>query len=210
MTNDDIFLAEVRDQLRRMRLLSDATCAAFETLTASTRAAYAHAMAFAGCTDARVPDGLDIDVTADDRVKAAELMLLKLSVDTGSPVWSSYLMERMQDEILDVPGGKIDDLFRALAAVLHDYDVPLTDTVANFLKDLVVLAFIRHRNSYNTSDLAWLVHDLLTRPTPAVAYFGLLALPDEHVPAAREAIVAALNNSRFAGEAASSLNDVPD
>ena len=210
MTSDDAFLAEVRDQLRRMRSLSDATCAAFEALTVPTRAAYAHAMAFAGCTDARVPDGPDIDVTTDDRVKAAELMLLKLSIDTGNPLWSSYVMERMQDEALHAPGGRIDDLFRALAAILNEYDVPLTDTVANFVQDLVVLAFTRHRNSYNSSDLTWLVHELLTQPTPAVAYLGLIALPDEHIPAARAAILAALGDTRFASEAASSLTDETD
>jgi len=208
MSDNNAFLVRARNELRTKRSLSDATCSAFEVLPESVQAAYARAIAFAGCSDARVPIGReDIKVPADERAQAAELMLLKLSIDTGDPVWSSYVMERMEAEVVRTPGGRIEDLFRALAAVFNKYNVPLTDTVSNFVKDLVVLAFTRYRNSYESSDFTWLVEDLLLQPTPALAYLGLLALPDGYIPAAREAILAALADSPFADEAATSLTD---
>ena len=44
-------------------------------------------------------------------------------------------------------------------------------------------------------------------PLLLIPALGLLALPNTHVPAAREAILAALGSTRFAGEAASLLSD---
>jgi hypothetical protein len=201
MTDDDAFLTHVRDELHRTRSLSAATCAGFESLTAPTRAAYAHAIAFAGCQGVEASLGIDIEIAADDRIHATELMLLKLAVDTGAPVWSSHVLEQMERDVLRVRGGEVDDLLRGLAAVLQQHRVPLTDTLANFIKDVVVLAWTQHRDSFDRRDGTWLVGDVRARPTAALAYLALLALPDEQLSAVEEAILGALANSPFAEEA---------
>jgi hypothetical protein len=208
MTDHDAFLAAAREQLRASRSLGDSMCTAFELLPPQQRAAFAHAVAFTGCPTAAVPAGYgDREAATEDRVDAAGLMLLKLSVDTGDPLWSSHVMERMVDSVVRVPGGEVADVLRALVETLGEYRVPLTDAVANFIKDLVVLTFTRHRSSYERSDFRWLVEDLLERPTSAMAYLGLMALPDEYISDVRNAIVAALEGTQFADEAVASLAD---
>src|SRR5215469_14329940 len=147
MTDHDAFLAAAREQLRGTRSLADSTCAAFELLPAQHRAAFAYAVAFTGCPTAAVPAGYeDREVATEDRVAAARLMLLKLSVYTADPLWSSHVMERMVDAAVRTPGGQVADVLRALAETLGEYRVPLTHAVANFIKDLVVLTFTRHRS----------------------------------------------------------------
>src|SRR5262245_53146123 len=110
------------------------------------------------------------------RMKEAILWFKKFELNTSDPKWSSWMLERVFNEIVSAPGGSLRDVYQGLDAVLKAYCVELTETVANLMKDVVVQGFTQYRSAYDSMDWCWANEELSHNPSPASCYLFLLAL----------------------------------
>ena len=144
-----------------------------------------------------------------EKVQRAYLALRRLTAHepqegTGEwvPAWSSLLLERVIEEILSPPGGRVGDVFHALWDLAGRDDVPLTKTMANFIHDIVVLCFTRYRRKYDAEDFEWMAEELRRRGgAPSQAYLALLALPERLAVESQDAILTGLKGTEFLDEA---------
>jgi len=174
MTDAKQLLIEVEQELLISRRVGSATCGHFASLSTECRAAYGPAFEFLGCPVVEMP--LGVNTTEEDRVYAARLMLLKLSVDSSEPRWSSHVLSSMVDTVMATPGGRVADLVTAIYGTLGAFDCLLTDPMRHFIKDVCVDCFVRHREKYNSEDFAPAARRLeVYRPTHAQSLLCLRA-----------------------------------
>lgn len=62
----------------------------------------------------------------------------ELKLHTTEPAWASEVLRLVVEEAVVVSQGALGDLFSALFSVLADYQVELTQSLRNFIKDLSV------------------------------------------------------------------------
>jgi hypothetical protein len=143
---------------------------------------------------------------AQDRRNAVRLQFKKFELETSDPKWSSYALDRFLEKVMSAPGGSIQDVYQELDRVLETYSVELTKSVAAFIKDLVILGFTRHRQSYGSVNWKEVVEGLGRKPTQAQLYFALHAIPPRFVtPSLGDAIARGLESTAFRDEAVSML-----
>ncbi|HVJ83555.1 MAG TPA: hypothetical protein VNC50_20990 [Planctomycetia bacterium] len=140
---------------------------------------------------------------AQDRLKAIESRLKVFQLETGDPKWSSYALDRFVEEAAAAPNGSVEDIYQGLDAALQANSVELTKPVAEFIKELVVGCFTRHRESYEAISWRDTVDSLDDQATAARLYLALLAIPARHVtPRLADAIAKGLESTPFRDEAA--------
>lgn len=152
-------------------------------------------------------------VTEHDRRRNALQALSRLTAGdagtatagTWTPAWSSLVLERAVAEILSVEQASVGDLFRPLWELTGRPEAELTATVANFLHDVVVLAFTRYRKLYGAEDFRWMADGIRNGATPPQAYLALLALPEDLAEEGKTSICEALKDTQFFDEARNML-----
>lgn len=148
----------------------------------------------------------DSKVEENERVSQARSLLMRLaesSAPSGTatgwkPAWSSAVLEATVERVLSAPGARVSDLFQALWELLAS--APLTQTMANFLRDIVVLCFTRYRSLYENDDLAWMASSM-AGCSEAQAYLSLHALPEELLNGCQSTILSSLKDGAFHAEA---------
>lgn len=162
--------------LKSNRVLGSDTCGKFGELSSAEQAAFKGLITFLGCQLNIISDEPAIPQEME-RVYASRLMLIKMYVDTGDPRWSSWILDQFIEIVLKIPGAKLDDLYKALFQLMGEESCELTDSSANFLKDVTVRCFTAHPESYNSSDFRWMVRAGETGLTPSQAFLCLHILP---------------------------------
>lgn len=200
------FAKQAEQELHTNRRLGPATCRAWDDLPAARKAAFAPALTFLGCGK-QEPNGQGVGGTAEaDRIAACRLMLLAFYLDKDEPAWSSYLLDRLLEAVMEPPGGSVGDLFRALYGLLANHRSALSKTLANLIKQIIVLCLTRQRRSYEAVDWAWFAHQASAGATPAQLYLALHAVPLALVDVQlTQAITTGLASSPFQAEAAAAL-----
>ncbi len=112
-----------------------------------------------------------------ERIGATRLVLVSIGLESGDPRWSSALLGRLLNAIMETKNGSVGDLLHATYDLLGDYLVPLTKPVAEFIKEVVVGTFSRYRSSYDSLDWKWICDANDELLLPARAYFAYHALP---------------------------------
>src|SRR6266851_3961408 len=192
--------------LRGSKAISPCTCQAWRSLPPEASAAFARALAFLGCQVEDTAGPSNGATREADRIAAARLMLLKLSVDSDDPKWSSEVLERLLKTVVGVPGGSIGDVMYALYGVLGDYPSELSKPLASFIKDLVVQCFTRYPELYQSVDWNRLVQRMTASASKPQLYFALHAIPPQFVsPEFAHEIATGLDSSPYREEAASAL-----
>lgn len=137
-----------------------------------------------------------------DRLKVVMLRLKRYELDSSDPKWSSYSLDRFIEEVLTAPGSSIWDLYQGLDAILKTHAVELTETVAAFIRDLVVRCFTRFRRSYESVNWKDVGDSLTDRATAAQLYLALHAIPPQFVtPRLADVITRGLDSTAFRNEA---------
>lgn len=200
------FAKQAEQDLRVRRKIGPSTCQIWDDLSPASKAAFASALNFLGC-GANEPNGQWGGVTDEtDRIAACRLMLLACDLDKDEPVWSSYMLDRMLEAVMQPPGAAVGDLFNALYDLLANHQGAPSGALANLIKQLVILCFTRQRRSYDSMDWSRFAHQASADATPAQLYFLLHALPPALVNAeVAQAITLALAASPFQAEAAAAL-----
>ena len=143
-----------------------------------------------------------------DRAEAASSLFDKLEISTQDPKWSSRVLERMLDAVVQAPQGKPTDLIRGFDLALKKYNVGLTQTLAYLVKDVVVLTFSKAGPLYQRADWQWANEELKAGVNPARCYLFLYALPRERASAnAIAAILSGLAETPFLTHAVAELSD---
>jgi hypothetical protein len=208
MTDPSGFVQHVEGEVLSARAVAKPTCEAFVGLPLQTQIAYARAMRFLGCESVETPPGGAPAVPEEDRIRASRLMLLSLYLDTGTPAWSSWMLDRLAEAVMGTPGGGVGDLLHALHDVLGEYPCDFTEPMRNLIKALVVKSFTEHRSSYETADLRWMVEKTAQHSTPAQAYLVLHAVPPGIMqPKCAVAILRKLASTPYWEEAVKTLSD---
>ena len=162
-------------------------------------------MAFLGCQ----PNGTGVTpirtTSEADRVAAARLMLVKLGLDSNDPKWSSEVLDRLLQSVVEAPDGSVDDLFCSLFGVLGDYSPELSKPMATFIKDLVVRCFTRYQQSYESANWGRLVEIVSSNATKAQFYLGSTFPPQFVSLPLADAITKGLESTAFRDEAARTL-----
>lgn len=204
MTDTASFIAQVERDLRTTRAVGGSTCEALRNLPPESRAALTPALAFLGCPVATEPPAPTRD---EDRLAAVRLMLLKLGADSGDPRWSSLVLEQMVGAAATIPGSTPVELFAALYGLLGEFSAELTQPVANLVRELVVLCYMRFRPAYDAGDWSRFVRAAPGPVTAAQLYLLLHAMPPQHVaPDLAEAIARGLKPTPYRDEALASLS----
>src|SRR6266404_2705986 len=120
MIDKNGFVNQAELELRNTRTISPSTRQAWENLPDGARTAFDRAMGFLGYP--RSTTAPPSPATAEaDRIAAARLMLLKLGLDSADPRWSSDVLDRLLNAVVETPEGGVGDLFWALFGMLGDY-----------------------------------------------------------------------------------------
>ncbi len=94
----------------------------------------------------------------------------RMELPTHDPNWSSWVLEQLYETTLGNHQATITDLFRGFDLALKRDDVDLTESVANLIKDVVVMGFTKYKRSYAQSDWGWANNELARGVSPARAY----------------------------------------
>jgi hypothetical protein len=181
MTKAEQFTTQAEAELRTTSKVSAETCRSSRDLDAEGRAAFAHAVNFICGEQGDYGETAVTATRPTDRLTASRLMLLKLRLQTPDPRWSSSILDRYVRAVLAVPGGTLSEVFNPLLDLLGESSNGLSQPVAQFLKDLVVLCFTRYRKEYDSVPWANLAETVSLRPTQAKCYFGLHAIPPQYM-----------------------------
>jgi hypothetical protein len=117
-----------------------------------------------------------------------------------TPAWSSQVLEVVIKEIISQNDGSVRNVFAALWELGGQSDVPLTRTMANFIKDIVVLIFTQYRSIYDSDDFSWMADRVRLGCTPPQAYLAALSLPDFLIETCRSEILSSLSKTGFHDE----------
>ena len=112
------------------------------------------------------------------------------------PVWSSRQLEDTVDAIMRQPGAGVPDLYHAFWRLLDESGDPLTETMTNLIKDIVVWLFMRYRTQYEAAPFQWMVNGVAAGNS-AQAYLAAFALPVKYVPQCRDLILKKLAGTEF-------------
>ena len=206
MTKTSEFISHVEADLRTTRQISEATKASFDALPAESRAAIRQMTAFVGCETPAVVGSYPTN--PQDRVNAVAVMFLDFQIDTHDPKWSSWRLEKLLEAVLTTPQGEVVDLIRGFDLALKKYNVNLTETVANLVKDVVILSFTRARTAYQQASWGWANEELTKGVSPARCYLFLHALPPEKAsPTAVVAILRGLDGTPYSAQAVDIRSD---
>lgn len=201
------FLRQAELEIHNTKTVSQFMCQAWATLPSEVKAAFVRAMVFLGCQPNGTKVTLSQPASASDRVAAARLMFLKLGLDSNDPRWSSDVLDRLVDAVMEQPDGSVADLIGALFGVMGDYCPELSKPTANFIKDLVVVCFTRYRESYDSVDWKRFVETFTgAKLTKAQLYLMLYAIPPQFASSElTDAITRGLEYTDFHEEALSAL-----
>jgi hypothetical protein len=117
-----------------------------------------------------------------------------------TPAWSSRVLEDKIQEIITRPNGDLLDVFKALWELTGQSDVLLTRTLANFIKDIVVLCFTKYRSKYDSINFLWMADKIQLGCTPSQAYLAALALPNDLIELCQNNILLSLKGTVFRDE----------
>ena len=67
---------------------------------------------------------------------------MEMGIETSDPKWSSWVIDRLLEGAVSAPGGSLRDVYVGLDATLRECSVRLTETVANLIKDVVVIPVV--------------------------------------------------------------------
>lgn len=192
-------LLSAERELRTKGAVSDATCRAFAAADDESRRGFEASLAFLGCpTGAAAASEGPVPVTR--RIAAIRLMMLQLGAHTNDPRWSSYLLGRLIEAALQPPGALIGDIVQALFELLAEAPSGLSDTQANFIREVGVHVVGLQRRRYSTEDfsrLAGMIHDASAKLTAAQAYLAAYTLPPSLSSQCLETILQSLHATRF-------------
>lgn len=169
--------------------INSSLCDAFFELSKDDQAALKPAMDFIGC------DGCDLNKSdnrpVQDKKKqnseiAAKIMLLSLYIKDGEPKWSSNLIEELWRAVLEPPDGQYSDLFNVLYIALHEYQIELTNTVANFIRDILRFGKTASKYKYSSKSLhgnfEWIpMSNQYILPSQAYFIFSVVKLFDVEI-----------------------------
>ncbi len=209
MTEIATFTAQIEQDLKKNRKVSPSSLDLFSTLPMGEKNALWPVMHFLlGEYQIENSKHSERPVQNELRVTGVRLMLLKLSVDTSNPRWSSFVLDCLLNTSMRLEENSLNHVFEALNGILKDKSYQLTETVANFIKELVIVAFTKWRNAYNSSDFKWLVDQIASRCSIGQAYLCLHAIPPSQLtPSCRVDILRALKGTDFWGEGIKTLED---
>lgn len=193
------YLKRVEDSLLASRVINVQLCEEFKELSPENQVAFANAIAFAGCkTITNSLSDAASAVSEADRIHASRFLLLRLYTDTANPRWSSWVLEKMWEAVMNVPGSNVTDLFKASLELLAAFACPLTETLANFSKEVVINAFTKYRAAYQAADFGWIEEKANHGLSSAQAYLTMYAIPPRYMTAqVRVAILKALAETEY-------------
>lgn len=195
-------LLSAERELRTTGAISDATCRAFAAADDESRRGFEALFAFLGCPTEAAAGG-EGPVPVSHRVAAVRLMMLRLGAHTSDPRWSSQILERLIEAALQPPGALIGDVVQAVFELLAETPPGLSDTQANFIREVGVHVVGRQRRRYSTEDFSWLaemIQDASARLTAAQAYLAAYTLPPSLASECLDTILHALHPTRFEDE----------
>ncbi len=132
----------------------------------------------------------------------------RLELSTHDPKWSSRVLEQLFETVLVDHQGTMTDLLQGFDLALRRNGVGLTESVANLIKDVVVIGFTRHKSSYDQTEWGWANHELTGEINAAQAYLFLHALPsDKATPASLLSILLGLEGTSQFEEAVDTLSE---
>lgn len=187
----------IADQLRTGKI-DDRTWQRFGRLDVRVRRAVHEVAAFLGRSVKLPPVGEAVtpaDVSLLARRRAATAALLKFSVHTDAPAWSSALLEGLVVAQLSVPEGEVGDIFGAAFDLWEQHDPALSTPMANFVRALTVCCLTRHRSSFLRCDIAELIERVRVQPTTVAAYLLTFVVSAELSAAARTVVLPVLAGS---------------
>lgn len=205
--NTILFSAE--RELHTTGSLSDATCRAFTAADDESRRGFEASFAFLGCPTRTAAAGEEA-IPASRRIAAIRLMMLRLGAHTSDPRWSSHLLERLIDAALQPPDALIGDVVQALFELLAEAPPGLSDTQANFIREVGVHVVGKQRRRYSAEDFSWLaelIRDTSTKLTAAQAYFAAYTLPPSLASQCADTILRSLHPTRFEDEVKRELGE---
>jgi hypothetical protein len=181
MTKTEVFARQAEAELRSQRKISAETCRSCLDFDDEGRTAFMYAIAFI-CGEQHDQKASKFTITRPaDRTAASRLMLLTLCANTLDPRWSSEVLRRYVRAVLETPGGTLSDVFAPLVDLLGELFGGLSASLANFLKDLIVLCFTEYRNEYELVPWARVAEAVSLQLTQAQCYFGLHAIPPQYM-----------------------------
>jgi hypothetical protein len=88
----------------------------------------------------------------EECVRRAEELLAqctnpKANTDSWIPAWSSYMLDRIIEKILDVPGAETNDLLKGLWNLLDHTQAPLHPYMTEFQRAITVQIFYPRRRA---------------------------------------------------------------
>jgi hypothetical protein len=137
-------------------------------------------------------------------------MMLRVAAHTSDPRWSSQILERLVDAALQPTGALVSDIVQALFEVLAETSPGISDTQANFIRDVGVQVVGRQRRRYSAEDFSWLagtVRDKSTELTAAQAYLAAYTLPPSMASQCLDIILRSLHATRFEEEVRCELSE---
>lgn len=141
-------------------------------------------------------------------IEKAAAAFERLDLHTHDPKWSSWVMERLLEELMSKSAVSMTDLFMGFDLALKRNAVRLTETVANLIKDTVVTSFTEHKSAYRQAEWGWAAEELSSGVSAPQAYFFLHALPpDKATATAIVGILRGLEGSSRFDEAVATLSD---
>ncbi len=137
-------------------------------------------------------------------------MMLRLGAHTSEPRWSSFVLENLVKAALRPSGASIGDIVQALFTVLAESPEGLSDTQANFIREVAIQVVGKQRSAYALEDLSWLaagVTDSTAKISAAQAYLAAYTLPVSLTSQCLDSILRALHSTRFEDEVMRDLSD---
>lgn len=184
--NIDDYLEQLQKQLPlRGASINQNWCDDFKRLSIDNQIAYGHAIQNIGCEDIVLPVPQET-VTIDQvkRIRAARLMLLQLYLAEKEPRWSSWLLDRLWEAVLSVPGGLHSDLYKALFDLFAEYEYELTEITGNFIREIVRsghISTLKFRQVQVEENLACVTEGYLTKPQAYLCMY-ILFITNQAVP----------------------------
>lgn len=181
MTQSSDVLIQIENTLRLGENLPEELCAQYFSLAEEDQIAYSRALIFAGCKELAVTSNLDTNIPEVKRIVAARLMLLRLGLHTDDPRWSSWLIRKMWDTVLETPGGKVTDLYKACFELLLAFEEAIPLYVGRFI--LAATYNGRYRNfpsmktAHERGNFASLRDALDNNPNPSQTFLIIQAFP---------------------------------
>ena len=143
-----------------------------------------------------------------DSVNTIALKFFDFQIDTHDPKWSSWRLEKLLEAVLHTHQGEVIDLIRGFDLALKKYNVNLTETVVNLVKDVVILCFTKARAAYQQANWEWANEELAKVASPARCYLFLYALPpDKATPASIVALLRGLADTPYSAHAVDMRSD---